>query len=114
MTTEYTEQGGLRWGQSYWVSSNVTWPFVTLRLTGEGIYIRWGLWTLASHVLEFARRDITALRKRRGLFSQGIVIEHSRSDCPPFVLFWTLNYAALSRALADLGYGIAPDNPSSK
>lgn len=55
---------------------------------------------------EFARAEVRQLRRKRGLFSSGMVIEHAKSDYPPFILFWTFRYNKLAETLRRLGYDV--------
>lgn len=40
----------------------------------------------------FSTSEVISIRKKTGLFSVGIIIEHSKKDYLPFFLFWTPNY----------------------
>ena len=106
MIEEYTVTGGLRWGESYWSAGNVTWPFVTLRVNSERLWIRVRVWKLWQKVFEFTRSEIKGIRKHRGFISVGVVIEHNKGEYPPFILFWTFDYPKLKVELNRLGYQV--------
>ena len=106
MVDEYTETGGLRWGKSFWYASNFTWPFATLKASRDRLIIRVGIFKLYQKTFEFSRSEIKSIKRRRGLFSVGVMIEHSEEEYPPFILFWTFNFRNLRMRLNQLGYEI--------
>ncbi len=106
MNDTYKETGGLRWGQSLWRGLNVSWPFATLRASRDDLRIEMSFLKMWRHAFQFARSDIRALRKTSGVFSVGLRVEHDRTDCPPFILFWTFRYLTLKARLEQLGYEV--------
>ena len=106
---EYNETGGLRWGLSFWVAGNATWPFARLHALHECIQIRLSIFGIWSRVFEFSRQEIKSIRRKRGIWSIGIVIDHTKAEYPPFILFWTFNYSTLKQALTNLGYNVSDD-----
>lgn len=85
------EVGGLRWGASYWLAANVSWPFAEIHVTSERICVAMDF--LCFHKkYTFSTSEVISIRKKTGLFSVGIIIEHSKKDYLPFFLFWTPNY----------------------
>jgi hypothetical protein len=102
----YTETGGLRWGESFWGATNATWPFATLHASKDGLRIDLSVLRLWRRRFELTLSDIQALRKKRWLFSAGLLVEHSRSDYPQFILFWTFRYSTLKTRLNQLGYTV--------
>ena len=56
------------------------------------------------HDLVFPRHSISTLSKHRGIFSSGVRIEHTLSDCDQFVVFWTFRFGSVQKALTDLDY----------
>jgi hypothetical protein len=100
------EIGALRWGETYWWAANAIWPFVTLRASKNSLRIDLSVLDLRRCQFEFALSDLRALHKKRGLFSGGLLVEHNRSDCPPFILFWTFKFSTLKARMNQLGYGV--------
>ena len=109
MREEYKETGGLRWGLGFWTGVNVSWPFAHLVASSERVQIRMSLLGIWSRVFNFSRHEIKSIKRKHGLWSVGIVIEHTKMDYPPFILFWTFNYRSLKEAMAKLGYDIIDD-----
>lgn len=106
MSDSYIETGGLRWGDSLWGAANATWPFATLHASKDRLRIDLSVLKIWRRQFEFAISDLRALRKKRGLFSVGLLVEHNRSDYPPFILFWTFRYSTLKTRLSQLGYTV--------
>ena len=106
----YTETGGIRYGSSFWIATNFTWPFVTLTARHSDVSIRISLGRLWSRTFAFERSQIQSISKKRGLISTGIVIEHSNAEYPPFILFWTFRYEALKEQLEAVGYSVIEAN----
>ena len=107
MSKEYTETGGLRWGKNFWIASNFTWPFATLKATKDQLYIRVGVWRFFQKVFKFNRLEVKDIKRQKGFFGVGILIEHSKSEYPPFIMFWTFNYNKIKIELNRLGYQIS-------
>jgi hypothetical protein len=108
MTTEFLQRGGLRWGKSHWSGMNVTWPFATLRASQERITITVRTFGFLDADIEFNRSDIFRIKKKRGipLLNVGIIIEHCKQNCAPYVLFWTMSYSTLKSGLLGAGYEV--------
>ena len=102
----YSETGGARYGSSFWTAVNFTWPFATLTATSEQIEIRVSLGKLWSKTFALERALIKSIRRKRSLWSVGIEVDHSVSEVPPFILFWTFRYRRLKQELESLGYEI--------
>lgn len=102
----YKETGGLRWGQSLMRGLNASWPFAKLHASRDEIRIDVSIFWMWRRTFRFARREIRALRRRRGLVSVGLRVEHDRPDYPPFILFWTFKYPRLKAGLVQLGYEV--------
>ena len=104
----YSETGGLRCGESFWFATHATWPFVTLNATSEKIVINLSVIGIIKKQMEFAKGDIKAIVKKKGMlpFNTGIVIEHSKQAYPPFVLFWTFGFGNLKQKLLELGFKV--------
>lgn len=106
----YTETGGIRYGHSFWIATNFTWPFATLTAKADGVSIRVSLGKLWSRTFVLERTQIKSIKKRRGLMSTGISIEHSNAEHPPFILFWTFHFEKLKKQLEAIGYTIIEPN----
>jgi hypothetical protein len=106
----YTETGGIRYGSSFWIAANFTWPFAKLTAGPGEISIRVALGKLWSKTFVFERSQIKSISKKRGLISTGIVIEHSVAEYPPFILFWTFRYETLKKQLETVGHSTIETN----
>jgi hypothetical protein len=87
---------------------NVTWPFA--RLSGGPDALRLSCFR-KDYV--FDRSNIRSLGKIRGLFSVGLLIEHTVPTYPKTVIFWfapffgsNRRHATLKRTLHVLGYPV--------
>ncbi len=106
---KYIETGGLRWGGSYWGATNVTFPFAKIQMTTEEINISVKRLFKNEKAFTFSKCDIISIKKKRGLFSVGISIEHSIQEYPSLILFWTLGYNELQKKIENFGYDIFED-----
>lgn len=102
----YTETGGVRYGRSFWVATNFTWPFATLTAATDGVSIRISLGRLLIRTFVLERGQIKSIKKKRGLLGTGILIEHSNAAYPPFILFWTFRFETLKKQLESIGYSV--------
>jgi len=104
---EYRQRGGIRYGASLWrYSVNATWPFATLDATADALRIAVGLGPMKRR-FTFSRAEVDSVGLTSGLFSVGLQVHHSRSDYPPFILFWTFAPDRLIAAFDKLGYRIS-------
>ncbi len=104
---EYNETGGLTMqGQTIMDSGHVTSPFAHLHATPEGIHLEARFLGLD---VTFSRNEITSIRKKQFLWSTGIVIQHTKAECPSRIEFWTKDYRVLKDALTDLSYTVIDD-----
>jgi hypothetical protein len=87
---------------------NMTWPFAKLRASQERITITVRTFGFLDVDLDFDRFDIIRIRMKRGipLLNVGIIIEHRKQNCAPYVLFWTMSYSALKLGLLGAGYEV--------
>ena len=104
MNSDYTETGGLRFGDSFWVAANATIPFAKLHVTPEHIDITLRSPISSNRSFLFRKQDVLAIRKKHGLFSVGIEIEHQDKNKCPYILFWTFRFKKLKTSLLDMGY----------
>ena len=59
---------------------NATWPFAKLHATTEYMTISLGVFGMSLKTFDFARADVTSIRKKDGAFSVGALVEHSRAN----------------------------------
>ena len=110
MSQEFTQTGGLRYGESFWYAANFTKPFAMLRVSRDAIVVSVSFFRFWQRSFTFQRSAIQRLRWRRGIFSLGLQVEHTVAAYPPFVLFWLRDRKALALGLRDLGYEISASN----
>jgi hypothetical protein len=104
-TAEYVETGGLQWGSTSWVN-NMSWPFARIEIWRERVYLTAKLWKIVDVKFDLEKSDVQAVRKRRGLFSIGVVFEHKKDGYPSLLLFWTSNPDTLIEELQRLDYRV--------
>jgi len=102
--SSYSETGGLRCGESYWNSGNLSWPFAHILVDAAGITISSGIGPFFAKELHFERTQILSIKKMGGVLSRGIRLVHTAAEHPPFVLFWTGQFEKLHTALKAFGY----------
>ncbi|HEY8152883.1 MAG TPA: hypothetical protein VII72_02005 [Myxococcota bacterium] len=100
---ELWERGGARLGLGW----NWTWPFATLRATKSELEVR-----TPGRRLLVKREQLRSLRIARVLFSKGLEIEHSSSELPAPLIFWTMNAGRLEANLNALGYAVSHEKLS--
>jgi hypothetical protein len=93
-------------GQSFWRATNAPWPFARIRVSSDRLQIVVNVWNIWKHSFELERLGVRQIRRTRGLFSVGVVVEHVKTEYPPFILFWTFRYEILIDALRRLGYTV--------
>ena len=101
----YFERGGLRWGHSFWLGANATWPFATLSVTPDHAEVRVGIWPLQRRFV-FDPGEVLSFRRRKGFFSVGVQIEHRQPEYPRFILFWTFHFHRLRDTVRAMGYKV--------
>jgi hypothetical protein len=97
------ERGGLRWGESFWIAKNATWPFATFTVRANYLEVICAVpfpLGIFDATFIFTPSDVSELRIIWGLFSRGVHIKHRREDYPPFIVFWSFS---ASRVLASAG-----------
>jgi hypothetical protein len=82
-----------------------TWRHAKLTLRRE----RLTLSVLAEKRYHLEREQIDDISRYYdlGIFSQGIVISHSKDEYPTFFIFWTFAFNQLKTGLEQLGYEIS-------
>ncbi|HVV71341.1 MAG TPA: hypothetical protein VHI52_07560 [Verrucomicrobiae bacterium] len=110
MEQQFTQTGGVRYGESFWYAMNFTVPFAELSVSKNGLQLTISVFGLWKRSFDFPRPSIRHLRWRRGLLSRGLQIEHGITEYPPFVLFWSGNCKTLGQNLKDLGYELSEKN----
>src|SRR3989344_5161004 len=100
----YREIGGIRIGDSYWISSNATWPFAKLKVNRENLIIN-----SPFSELKFKRANVKFIEKYQGplwFLGKGIKINHNKLRTSKFIIFWSYNVDNLIQKLKFLGYKI--------
>jgi len=99
-----SQTGGARIGKSF-MAWNYSIPFATLNANQNELTVQVnaffsnGTYTvLKNKVLEIVDYD--------GLFSKGILINHSDSRLPSTIIFWTSKRADLKNRLRELGFSV--------
>jgi hypothetical protein len=98
MNEECIFNGGARLGTGFG-ALNASAPLARLTATRGELRL-----SCPGHDLVFPRNSISTLSKHRGIFSSGVRIEHTLSDCDQFVVFWTFRFRQVQKDLSDLGY----------
>jgi hypothetical protein len=106
MDTRYSERGGIRYGETFFLASNYSWPFAKLSATANDVSISVSLGKLSGKTFVFDRASVKSIVRKRGLWSVGVQIVHSVADYPPFILFWTFSFRRLKAELQRLGYDV--------
>lgn len=98
----YAERVGARWGQSFWIAANFSWPFAKIILTKDyGMLIILGMKKFC-----LQRQDIQEFKIIKAMFSTGIQIKHTRIDYPEFILFWPSDLDDMKAKLEAFQYPI--------
>jgi hypothetical protein len=98
MNAECIFSGGARLGTGFG-AFNASAPLARLTATRSQLRL-----SCPGHDQIFPRQSISGLSKHRGIFSSGVRIEHSLSDCDELVVFWTFHFRQVQKDLTDLGY----------
>ena len=100
----YSEIGGCKWGESYdYGGFNVTWPLASLRLGEGGLTISI---SSCGRDFSFSLKDVISVRKVGGFLAWGIQIQHSKSDYPEFIAFWSWSRSRLLWELRNAGFPV--------
>jgi len=102
-------RGGSLVGNSYWSSRSVTWPFVTLAVSGDELILTTkGVVTRSCYTFprETIRNIVLRQRNFLGLQTALLQIVHSVTGVPPYVIFDTFDIENLARSLESAGYPI--------
>ena len=102
----YRERGGLRWGNSFYYATNLSWPFATIEISPERITLTAKFFRSINQSFELEKTHIGAIRKMGGWFSVGILFEHRKTEYPPFLLFWMGRKSLLLAELRQMGYAV--------
>ncbi len=101
----FKEIGGIRIGNSYWISSNYTWTLAKLKVHKDKIIINYRF-----NKLIFNKNEIIGLKKYKSLFgflgAAGIRIYHKKSKAPKFIVFWSLYPDKTINELKKRGYNL--------
>lgn len=87
-------KGGLLWGDGVLSRRNISYPFAKLVVGQDHIILQ-------SPTSEFRleRSEIVGISTKNRIFYKGIVLNHSNSDVPKTLVFWTFQASAV---LSDL------------
>ena len=109
---QYRDVGGLHWGpvlrEGLFGYCRATWPLVTLVITPEKVTITVTSFThrRVYECFEFEKHELTCIRLVRGLLTPGIVFEHSKSDYPTLLRFYSFKRNRLVQELRRFGYQV--------
>jgi hypothetical protein len=103
---DYVETGGCRWGQTFVMAANATWPFAKISFSSERLRLSVNVLGLWKRVFDFERVEVRQIHRNRGLFSVGVIVEHTKREYPPFILFWTFRCKTLCGELQSRGYEV--------
>ena len=106
MPDEFMQTGGLRYGSSFWVAANATWPFASLTANPTRIEITVSAFVLPKRTFSFTPATVGRIQKKSGILSAGMQFVHTVPDYPPLIVFWTFSYASLAAALTSYGYPV--------
>lgn len=94
-------KGGIRIGHSRTDALNFTYPFVELYATHEVVELKISLF-FYKKIFCLKRENINSIFPVKSFFSQGIKIEHSQSNIPKFIIFWTFSVDKVYKELKEL------------
>lgn len=97
----YGEKGGARIGTSFWRAANASYPLAKIEVYDDLISLSV---KMIINRVDFKKTEVTAVCAYKGLFSQGIKIEHTKNDVGPFVVFWSFKTDKLLNKLRKAGY----------
>jgi hypothetical protein len=103
---EYVETGGLRWGQTFGIGMNATWPFARINVSSDRLRLSVNVLGLWKESFAFEPLEVRQIRRKRWLFSVGVIVEHEKKEYPRFILFWTFRYKILRGELRSRGYTV--------
>ncbi len=109
---EFTQTGGIRYGESFWYATSHTSPSASLRISKDAIILSTSTFLGSDRTFSFPRSAIRRLRWKRGLFSRGLQIEHTVAEYPPFIMFWGYS-KTLAAGLREFGYEISDGNSTA-
>src|SRR5436190_3468595 len=100
--------GGVRWGDSFWLSHVASWPFSHLLVCDDRLIV-----TTPEGAYDFPRSSVRRLGRRQSwpwralrLVGGSLRIEHTVSDYPSYFLFSTRDINSLCDRLASAGYSV--------
>ncbi len=96
MSAKVTQIGGIRAD-----GFRATWPFVSFEARREKLVL-----SLFSKRYEIEKDKIVALKRYKGVFFEGLKIEHSKYEIPQQLIFWTFSFDRLKDDLEKIGYKV--------
>jgi hypothetical protein len=91
---KFSQIGGVRLD-----SFNISWPFAKISVSPNTIELNC---FLKKYVLK--KDQLKELREYKGIFSRGLLIEHSLTNYPQHMVFWTFRFENLKKHLESMGY----------
>src|SRR5476651_1958764 len=98
MNKNFKFRGGLTIGDNAIAAYNVTWPFALMEIEDQRIVLR------QFKKIYIFEREAIVVKAHRGLFSNGIKINHGNADVGPFVVFWTFQLKSVINCLNACNY----------
>src|ERR1043166_9316046 len=95
------EIGGFSLGRNAWLAINGSWPFAALRISTHELVL--DVWWRR---YRFPRSSIIRLFVFSRFFSPGLRIEHSVSQYPRFVVFWSFRMSRVRWRLAEARFSV--------
>ena len=97
----FEQTGGYRVGRNAWLAFNASWPFGTLKVRRGEIILQ-----CIARRYRFPAASITRLSHFHGGFSSGLRIEHSITEYPRFIAFWSPAMPKLQAAQTEAGFHV--------
>ncbi len=94
-------RGGLRWGQTFFFSYNLSYPLAVLVISDEWITLK-----ALFKPVDIQKAEVGKVSLAKGWFSKGLRIEHTKRDAPPFIIFWTWKPEEVLNSFAAHGYKV--------
>ncbi len=88
-------KGGVRWGLSLLKCANVSYPLGRLIIGDDQIMIR-----VPGSEFVLTKNHIETIGFKNRFFYQGVVFNHSSSDAPRVLVFWTFQGKLIQQRLS--------------
>ena len=80
-------RGGIRIGSSFLNSINFSWPFVKVMFEDDCFRIVISFVSSKEYIILY--KNVIKISYKRGIFSEGVIIEHNMPFVPLYIIFWT-------------------------